>query len=1114
MAILEELLVAIGVDDRDLSRAAARADRQFGRINRSAESMQKVGKKMTMGLTVPLIAVGATAIKTAAEFDKSLSGVEAVTGATAKELQGLEEAARSAAKGTSFTATQASDALMELGKTGFSATEAIDGLPPVLQLATAGQLEMARAADISSTIMNTMGLEAKDLNKVTDALAKGATSSATNVNQMGFAFARSAAASKAAGLSVNEATEAVALMAEAGFRGTAAGTGLNKILGALNTEGSKGADLFKKYGVELRRSDGSLRRLSDISLDAKKAGVEYNDVIEAFGLNHGPKFAAMLGLTDKKLKSVQAAMEDTEGAGAEMAATMEDNLQGAFKRLQSAWEELMLTLTRDTGISDFLKEFVDGLAKAIVRVADFAREHPKITAVGLAFLGVVATVGPLLVALGFVIGQLRNLTIIAGVAQLVMQRLSFAFLTNPIFLVVAGLVALAGALVIAYKNSETFRKIVDKAFSRIKAAFNEVVEIARRVKEAFGKGGLSAAVDEAGAAFQELGPKILEKLKGVFTSIVDFIASNGPQIIETLLELRAAVFEGAIQLFTAIVEALPVIIPQVVEAITTMIIQLVETLVALLPVLLEGAVTLLTGLVQAVTVVLPLVLEGIVMIIQAVLTALVEALPLILAAGVALLMALLTGLVETLPILIEFVLELIPLLVETVVTLLPLLIEAGIKLLMALLNGLIETLPVLIAFVLKVVPMLVKALLKLDAMVLEAGIKLIAKLLLGMAEKIPDVLDWMSQNAPKIAQKILDKAPQFLKAGERVLGQLLAGLKRKAPDALAWARGRLGPALLRAFLSIQAAAARAGRAIISGLIRGIKEKQRAAVNAARGVVKSALQGAKNLLGIRSPSRVFMEIGRDSGAGLAIGLRDAERDVVRAAEEIARSAAEAMSPKRSGMDRAVDELRELVESGRFKKQGSLLFEDVAFQGMSKNFQKFHGEIADGFWNAVFEIEKAVKRGKKVTEAFTFEGMSKDVEKFGGLIGKLFRSSATARGASTAVKDFVPQDIFTMTGFADGGIATRPTMGMIGEAGEDEAVAPLSKLDEMIRDSVRDALRSKASSHTQVSTRSIRERVGPQRVEIVLSGPEEMKRLIRKIDRTDGLGLRSKQGAARA
>lgn len=967
--------------------------------------MSSVGSKMTANLTVPLVGLGATAIQTAAEFDKSLSAVSAVTGATAKELGMLEEAARSAAKGTSFTATEASDALAELGKTGFSAKEAIQGLQPVLELATAGQLEMAKAADIASTIMNTMGLEAKDLGQVTDALAKGASNSATNVQQMGFAFARSAAASKAAGLSVNEATEAVALMAEAGFRGTAAGTGLNKILGALNTEGSKGADLFKKYGVQLRRSDGSLRRLSDITLDAKKAGVEYNDIIEAFGLNHGPKFASVLGLTDKKLKSVQTAMEDTEGAGAAMASTMEDNLQGAFKRLQSAWEELNLALLRDSGISDRLKEMVDGLARFIVKVADLAKANPEIASTALAFAGVAAAIGPMLVVVGFAVGQLRNLAVVAGVARLAVLRLNLAFLANPVFLVAAAVGLLAGAFFLAWQRSEKFRQ----TFAPLGEIFSHVLEIVGRVREAFGEGGLSAAVKEAGAAIDELGPKILEKVVEAFSQLIDFLVENGPLIVETILNMREQMLNAGIALFSKLADALPEVIPVIFEALTAFAQQSAEKLLELAPVVLQALVT-----------------------------------------------------------------------------------------------GLEAALPKLVEFLIKVVPLIVKTLLKFQFMVLSAGVKLLGKLLLGLIQKLPDLLNWIAENAPKIAKAAEKKGPEFVKAGFKLLGKVLRGLKDKWPDIKDWIKEKLGPAIANAVTSIGQAMFDAGSNLLTRLAEGILSNV-GSVTGVVGDVASAIRGffpsspAKEgpLSGAGDPLRAGARIGER----LAAGMSASEADVVRAAEGIARAAAEAMSPKRSGMDKAVDELRELVESGRFKKSGSFLFEDVSFQGMSKNFQKFHSGIADGFWDAVFEIEKAIKRGKMVFEDFTFQGMSKDVERFGSTIAKLFHQSAVARGASTATKAFKPQDIFTMTGFAGGGIVTRPTMGMIGEGGEAEAVAPLSKLDEMLRDSIRDVMRG---TQAQATVRpDVRSRMDTQRVEIVLSGPEEMKRLIRKLERVDHL-----------
>ena len=1216
MATLEELLVRIGIDDRDVDRAASNAERQFSRIARAGDRVGSLGRSLTDGLTKPLGAAAASAIQTAADFDKSMSVVEAVTGATAKELGMLEKAARDAAKGTSFTATEAADALAELGKTGFSATEAVSGLPPVLQLATAGQLEMAKAADIASTIMNTMGLEAKDLGQVTDALAKGATSSATNVDQMGFAFARSAAAAKAAGLNVNEATEAVALMAEAGFRGTAAGTGLNKILGALNTEGSKGADLFKKYGVELRDADGSMRRLSDITLDAKEAGVEYNDIIEAFGLNHGPKFASVLGLTDDKLRSVQSAMEDTEGAGAKMAATMEDNLQGAFKRLQSAWEEFQLTVMRDAGLSNALKVLVDLLAKILNKISELAKANIWITRAVIAFAALAAAVGPVLVVVGFLISQMTLAAAVIGTVLL-----------GALAAVVVWLGSFAAAAVLAWKQSDEFRQKVTEGFGLVKDAAatlrgvfaelwravqrgvdmyrsltqaadsfgetltktsdagsgaikamdglgdavsdtlsrmkglkdlsDDLTQAVTRVAFAFSSGGLTGALRQAKTELADLGPKFLAVIKEALGPLITWVGANAPKIIDAVLAIRQQLLDAALKLFGALVEALPRILPPLVAQMITLILQvvdfllqaiplvveaalqlftglvtglvqalpriveslqnlvriIVDTLVMSLPLLIAGAVTLLTGLVTAIAQVLPIVLEGIVMLVEALLTTLIEQLPLLVDAGLRLLTALVDGILQALPLLIEVAMRLVPQLIEVVVEQRQKILETGSDLLVALIEGLVEMLPDLLELGRTLIPLLVEAAVEFLPVIIDAGIKILNALLEGLVKAQPQIMDFAIDIVFKVAAILIKNAPKITAAGLRLLGALLTGLIRALPRILVFVATlpfRIAGKVLGMAGQLFSAGARLIGRIAAGMLSNIGSVTGAAGRVA-GAIRDYLPFSPAKRGPLSGAGDPQRSGASISANLAKGIIGGKPDVVRAAEAIARAAAVSfdIAPKaRTGFGRAVDELRELVESGRFKKGGSLLFEDVSFQGMSKNFQKFHGDIADGFWRAVFEIEKAIKRGKMVFEDFTFQGMSKDVEKFGSTIAKLFHQSAVKRGASTLTKAFKPQDIFSMAGFANGGVVSKPMLGMVGEGGEKEAITPLSTLDEMLRDSVREALRG---TDVEASVRpDVRSRMQAQRVEIVVSGPEELKRLIRKIDRTDGLVTREAAG----
>lgn len=311
---------------------------------------------------------------------------------------------------------------------------------------------------------------------------------------------------------------------------------------------------------------------------------------------------------------------------------------------------------------------------------------------------------------------------------------------------------------------------------------------------------------------------------------------------------------------------------------------------------------------------------------------------------------------------------------------------------------------------------------------------------------------------------------------------------RKTLELITWVRGLPGR-LLKALGNLNRLLVSAGQDLIRGMINGIRNMAGNLVGAAKRVVSSAIDGAKNLLGISSPSKVFRDIGIDTGRGLVEGLRSSRPAVEGAAEEMASSVQDAFkgADAAGGMDAAVGELRRLVESGDFSKQGSLLFEDVSFQGMSKNFSKFQGEIADGFWNAVFEIEKAIKAGKQVFEDFTFQGMSRDVERFGSSIAKLFHSSAVARGTSTATSAFRAKDLFP--GLADGAVVTGPTVAMVGEGGEDEAVLPLSKLEHLLD------MPSRMAGRVQQAG-------GRWEVEVI--GPRDFKALIRRITQTNARG----------
>lgn len=177
---------------------------------------------------------------------------------------------------------------------------------------------------------------------------------------------------------------------------------------------------------------------------------------------------------------------------------------------------------------------------------------------------------------------------------------------------------------------------------------------------------------------------------------------------------------------------------------------------------------------------------------------------------------------------------------------------------------------------------------------------------------------------------------------------------------------------------------------------GSSELARAIVSMMRGTLNAAAEKARALA-----AATVAALSGDIGRGLVAGLQAAMPKVAAAAQKATTAGAGAGASRgggsapKTGFTAAVAELQRLVDSGRWSRKGSLLFEDIAFQGMSRNFSAQQMKVADGFWAAVNEIKKAVKAGKRVFEDMTYSGMSANVQRFHDVIAQLWKGNPYGR-----------------------------------------------------------------------------------------------------------------------
>jgi TP901 family phage tail tape measure protein len=297
-------------------------------------------------------------VKGGADFEQALSRVQAATGATAAEMRALRKAAQEAAADAryGFTELEAAGALENLAKAGLSVRDAIATLPAAMQLARAGDIELATSAEYLTKIVNGLGLAFTDSGRVADVLAKGANATNTSVTGLAQALSYAAPLANSLGLGLETTVAIIGKFADAGIDASRAGTALNSILAQFSDPASKFRSELAAAGITTGNFEKMLHELA-------AAGPAGQRAIAAVGQEAGPALRALLNQGVDKLEELKKALQGAAGSAADTAAVMQSNLNGALNGLRTAWDSTINALT--TPILPVLKDGVDQLSGAL-----------------------------------------------------------------------------------------------------------------------------------------------------------------------------------------------------------------------------------------------------------------------------------------------------------------------------------------------------------------------------------------------------------------------------------------------------------------------------------------------------------------------------------------------------------------------------------------------------------------------------------------------------------------------------------------------------------------------------------------------------------------------------
>lgn len=594
------------------------------------KSAMDIGIKAVAGATAAVGAFAVTSVNTGMDFDKSMSQVAATMGLSMDEMKSqigsvdtaygqfsgnLREYAQYMGANTAFSAKQSADALNYMALAGYSVQESMEMLPNVLNLAAAGDMELARASDMVTDTQTAFGLSMEQMPQLIDEMAKAASTGNTSVEQLGDAFLTVgglaqelnggfvylADGTEQSVSGIQELEIALTAMANAGIKGTEAGTHMRNMLLKLSSPTSDGVKALDAMGVSVFDTEGKMRSLADVFVDLGNAmgtmtqEEKIQTISDLFNTRDIASAEALLKAVESDWDEIGASILDAEGAAQKMADVQLDNLAGDITLFQSALEGVQIALSdvltptirefvqdATTGLSGITQAITNGdwsgaidaisqfLTTALMRIVNGL---PELVNAGMQLLGAVGQ------------GILNNIPQIVNVAVQVVVALVDGL--------VKALPQLAqGAITLV---TELAKALIDNGPILLESGLNLLEFVVNGIANGLPKLLNSGAdmLSKIYTGFYNNLPKMITVAGTMINNVLQYILSNYPQFMQKGMEVLSNIANGILNN-----------LPQIIEAITKVIAQLIATIVSNLPQILQQGIEiigkLVAGLIQAI----------------------------------------------------------------------------------------------------------------------------------------------------------------------------------------------------------------------------------------------------------------------------------------------------------------------------------------------------------------------------------------------------------------------------------------------------------------------------------------------------------------------------------
>ena len=462
MARQSLLSVVLGLKSDKFERGLTSAQRK---LKATSTQLSSVGRGLTIGLTAPLAAIGASSFKVAADFELAMKKVKAVSGATGKEFDKLNQSALDLGASTVFSASSVSSLQLEMAKLGLSSDEIIKATSSTLSLAQAFGNELGPTAETVVKTINQFGLEAEDAGAVADVMATAFGASALDLEKFGGAMGNVAPVAKEFGFSLEETTALLGVLANNGIEGTDAGTKLKMAFSQLAAEGYNVKEVFT--GI----INGSLSYKDAVDLLGKRAAI----------------LSPILGKNKDDLAALGLELKSSEGRAKAMSDEMDDSAKGGIASMKSAIEGAQIQI--GNALAPVVLKIIDRIKSMAQAFGAMSSETQKTTIKVVAFI---AALGPLTSIAGgvtrLVLGMSQAFTAVAVKGftanmrfkrmAVMVRTLGRAIIANPIGAIVTAITAI---IAVAIPFISNMGRMSDKERELVEQTRAANIELAKQV---------------------------------------------------------------------------------------------------------------------------------------------------------------------------------------------------------------------------------------------------------------------------------------------------------------------------------------------------------------------------------------------------------------------------------------------------------------------------------------------------------------------------------------------------------------------------------------------------------------------------------------------------------